>query len=182
MVPENLGQLAPSAKEPRFHSARGDSEDLRSLIDSQALQIDQDDGTAELFGDLVKGGVDVGSDFGGLEWIARLGIRGVEPFREGIGAAAFRAAQVVVTRVHRHPVQPGAERRLSPVLVGLAEHCEERLLGRVEGGFAVAQHPQTDAKDPVLMGAHEFVEGVQIPLEVPPDEVNIFSCAMGHVS
>jgi len=88
---------------------------------------------------------------------------------------------MVVTSVHGYPVQPGTERGFFPITVGFAEDGEECLLSGIECRFTIAQHAQTDAKHPILVGAHQFVEGPKVSSQIPPDEVEVFCRTICHL-
>ena len=63
MVPENLCQKTSSAVNARFDGARRHAEDLCRLIDGQALEVNEDDGAAELLGNLLEGTLDIRAEF-----------------------------------------------------------------------------------------------------------------------
>ena len=104
----------------------------------------------------------------------------LEVLGEGVSGFALGATEMVVTRVHRHPIEPGGERRLGLVAIGLAEQRQEGVLGGVEGGVAITKHAETDAEHTVLVGAHEFVEGAHVAVEIPGDECRVFGCSVCH--
>jgi hypothetical protein len=78
--------------------------------------------------------------------------------------------QSVVAGVHRHPMQPGRERRVATELRELSQGREKRFLCRVASVFTVAQDPQTDVVDAGLVPLDERRERVAVALQVSPDE------------
>jgi hypothetical protein len=148
------------------------------LIDGEALEINQDDGTAKILRDLFESILDVRAQFSREQWITDR----VHTVGQSVRLPALGPAQMVVTRIHGDPIQPGAEGGFLPVTISLAKNCEECFLSDIEGGFTIAQHPQANAEDPVLMSAHQLVEGSEVSSQIPPDEVDIFSRTVCHLS
>ena len=117
--------------------------------------------------------LDVGAELGGLDRLLGPGVGSVVVLGELVDRPALLTAEVVVAHVHRHPVEPGAEGRLGPVPIGLAEQGHERVLGGVERRLAVPEHPQADGEHPVAMDAHQLVEGAEVAAEVPLDQIHV---------
>jgi hypothetical protein len=82
-------------------------------------------------------------------------------------------AQLVVTRIHRNPVDPGAECRVSLELTGLAENCKERFLGGVQGAVPVADDPEAYREHTVLVAKHDCVESTMVARNHAPDQFDV---------
>jgi hypothetical protein len=182
MVPENLREQTTPAVDPRLDRPGWHAEDRGGLVNRQSLEVNQNNGATELLGNLLESTLDVGPQFRRQKWVSSPGVGRVHPFGERIGLAALGAPQIVVASVHRHPIQPGTEGGFLPVSVGFPEDGEECLLSHVECCFAISQHPQADTENPILVGAHQFVEGPEVSSQVPPNEVDVFSRAVCHLA
>jgi len=84
VVPENLGQKTSSAVNARLDSSGRHAEDLRRLIDGQALEVNEDDGAAELLGNLLQGILDVRSQFRREERVAGSRVCRIHALRERV--------------------------------------------------------------------------------------------------
>lgn len=144
------------------------------------LEVHQDEHGAELDRHLPKGVLDIGPQLGRRYLVLRSDVRWVVVLGHGAGRTALLAAQRVVTRVHGDPIQPGTEGRLSGEGPDLAEDGYESLLGGIERGLTISEHPQADSEDPVLMCIHELIEGLFVPCEEALNELGVTLGAIGH--
>ena len=82
--------------------------------------------------------------------------------RRGTGAAGCRVGSAGQDHIHRQPVQPGAEGRLSAKGAQLLPHADEHVLRHLIRVF-LAQHSADQAVDPRDVRPVEPLEGVGIP-------------------
>jgi len=84
--------------------------------------------------------------------------------------APLARREAVQAQSRADPVEP----RRQPGLAAKAREgpmrSEEHLLGDLLGLGPVAEHPESDPEDPMLVGSHELLEGLGVPGSKPVEE------------
>ena len=81
--------------------------------------------------------------------------------------------QPVQAGVDHDPVQPGGDRRITPVGLGPAERGDEGVLHAVGGQLAVARRAQGHRPHPVAVPAEQLTERVRVALDVGADQLPV---------
>ena len=165
-----------------LHGADRHLEHLRDLVVRHVLDVGQHQGDSEFLGDrgqrrrCVAGAGDlVGMIDGRRSGLVLQFVVGHDMQHR----SAPLPAQLVVAGVHRHPVQPGRERRVAPEAVELAQHGQERVLGHVGGRVGITQHAQAEGVQAMLVAPDEVGEGVGLARSEAPDEL-LVALDLGH--
>ena len=90
---------------------------------------------------------------------------------EALGGPSLGTPELVVTGVHRDPVDPGPNRRPALELARLAKHSEECFLGRIEGLLTVSQDAEAHREHPVLVISHHCVECIPVSGDDPSQQL-----------
>jgi tetratricopeptide (TPR) repeat protein len=177
------------ARQARLHRPDRDAKRKRDFFVAQAIDLAQHDRRAlverqgverllQARGELLLGEQAVGAERGRRKQVAVGSDVGVE--RHLIGAMTPPPEAVPVAGlVHRDPVNPGAERRLTAKTADRPKHPQEHLLRQVEGFIAIAQQVDGQLHDHPLVFGDEIGKGDFIALGAPLDQRRFSSANFG---
>jgi hypothetical protein len=76
--------------------------------------------------------------------------------------AEFLAPEVAEAGVHGDADQPGAEFGAFVEGLDALNELDEGVLGEISGGIAVAEHPEADTEDSILVAPDQFTPGLPL--------------------
>ncbi len=180
--PHRLGQRDPASVQPRLHGADRHAHDGRHLLLPEVVDVVQDHHRAEVLGHLQQRLLHVHRQarrVGVVRSRRRLS-RGQVVLATVEQGCPLALAQQVVAGVDRHAVEPGRERGLAAERRELAEHREERVLGRVARVLLSPRHAEGEVVDASLVAFDQRGERGSISRQVPADEVFVAGRRVRH--
>ena len=164
----------PAPVHPGLHGADGDLEHLRDLLVGHVLHVGEHERDAELLGDRASAEAASRVPATSSAWSATGGPGSCSrpsSAHDVQHRPTTLPAQLVVAGVHGDPMQPRREGRVATEPVDLPQHREERVLGDVGRGLGIAQDPQAERVDAMLVPSDQVGEGVGVACSEAPDEI-----------
>lgn len=171
---------APGA--PALHRARRYVQDTGGFRDGVPLHVHEDEGGALIGGEGTERLQELAVQIiplgrGGSRLVRIQQLFQALGVVDGSGLPGRRLAGTVQAGVHRDPVQPRRDGRLSPEGVCGPVGRDESVLNGVSGLLAVSQRPEGHGPEPVPVAPHDLTEGVGVTIDVAREQVRV--CCLG---